>query len=86
MHLSGYFEPNNSLDELGAGGIGGFPLDDDDDEEDEEEQIEIPDDEVKTLKKDAVKPVSGKNAGGADKKAPKDAGFVKDIEKSLKDA
>lgn len=94
MHLSGYFEPNNSLDELGGGGLGGFPLDDDDEdeEEDEEEQIEIADEEVKTLKKDAGKPVGSAKQSGADKKsagATKDAvGFVKEtnIEKSLKDA
>jgi len=65
VHLSGYFEPNNSLDELGAGGIGGFPLDDDEDDDEEEEaeeQLDIPDDEVKTLKKDAAKATT---AGGA---------------------
>lgn len=89
VHLSGYFEPNNSLDELGAGGIGGFPLDDDDDEEDEEEQIEIPTEEVKILKKDAVKPVTAGKQVAAEKKGGKDtegSGKTKTIEKSMKEA
>ena len=53
VHLSGYFEPNNSLeDQMLGSGVGGFGLDEDD-EDDEDEQVEITDDEVKNLQKEA---------------------------------
>jgi len=53
VHLSGYFEPSNSLeDQMLASGVGGFGLDDDD-EEDEDEQVEITDDQDKILQKEA---------------------------------
>lgn len=53
VHLSGYFEPNNSLeDQMLGSGVGGFGLDEDD-EDDEDEQVEITDEEVKNLQKEA---------------------------------
>lgn len=46
VHLSGYFEPNNSIEEqmFGAAGAQGFNIDD---EEEEDEQMEM--DELKGL-------------------------------------
>ena len=37
VHLSGYFEPNNSIEEqmFGAGGAAGFNIDDEEEDEDE---------------------------------------------------
>lgn len=87
VHLSGYFEPNNSLEDqmLGAGGVNGFSLDDD--EDDEDEQIEIDNEEVKNLQKDAQKTVS-KLPAQVEKKSKDVVGFTKggDLDKSLKDA
>lgn len=84
VHLSGYFEPNSSLEDqmFGAAGGQGFSLDDD--EEDEDEQEEITGDELKDLHKDAKKMVPSKEKGSS-----KDVvGFQKggDLDKSWKDA
>lgn len=87
VHLSGYFEPNSSLEDqmFGAAGGQGFSLDDD--EEDEDEQEEITGDELKDLQKDAKNAV-GKGAPSKEKGAKDVVGFQKggDLDKSWKDA